>query len=809
MKTDDGHEKRPRFWLWFLLLVPLALGISRLRFEVEILNLLPAKLGVVQGLKLYQQHFANARELILTVEAPTVEEAESASRALAETLRARTNLVASVMWQPVWMEDPGQAAELMAFLWLNQPPAVFAEMAHRLAPGNLGATLQATRERLATSLSLYDLATGAHDPYGLMRLPEVLSSTTPAMGTGEGVFASPDGTFHLVFVEAGSDLSGYRACRSWMDEVRRVLAEARQSGAVPANVALHTTGRPAFVDEISRSMEQDMGGASAGTLAVIGLLFWLTHRRLVPLFWLVVMLLAILGGSLALGGLFFGTINVVSMGFASILLGLSEDFGIVIYQGSRTRPDRTARELRREAAPGIGWSALTTAGAFLMLNLSALPGLGQLGSLVAIGIVLASVVMLYGYTPLVLRFRPPADCDPRTATQRERFLLFQANRLLPKPMIWLITVAALVAAGVLIGRDGLRTDHSPDPLKPKRSEAYATMDRIKANLTRAEEPLWVLVPGRSEGEVAGRLAQAEAVLDRAVSNQWIAGYTLPTLLWPQPEHQRANRRLLASLLPQRESLRQAASRAGFTPDALFMTEQMLDVWQGAATEGNAAVFWPTNRASRWILARLAARTDDGFLAVGWVQPTRRAAATRQLAAEWPAGMQEQGVILSGWELLGSTVFDLVLSDLPRVMIPVFLLVVATLWLAFRRVREVVLSLATLVFSAVCLTGTMNLLGWEWNLLNVMGLPLLLGMGVDFSIHIQLALRDHGGDLLALRQSVGRALLLAGSTTVAGFASLAFSSNAGMASLGLVCALGITLTLLVAVYLLPVWWKAWK
>jgi len=83
------------------------------------------------------------------------------------------------------------------------------------------------------------------------------------------------------------------------------------------------------------------------------------------------------------------------------------------------------------------------------------------------------------------------------------------------------------------------------------------------------------------------------------------------------------------------------------------------------------------------------------------------------------------------------------------------------------------------------------------------------MGVDFSIHIQLALRRYHGDLLAVRRSVGRALLLAGSTTVAGFGSLAFSSNAGMASLGLVCALGITLALLTAVYLLPVWWNAWQ
>ena len=90
---------------------------------------------------------------------------------------------------------------------------------------------------------------------------------------------------------------------------------------------------------------------------------------------------------------------MVSLGFASILLGLAEDFGIVLYQESRTHPNLSIKEIRREAAPGNFWSALTTSGAFLLLNLSGLPGLGQLGSLVAIGIVLAALVMLYAYLP--------------------------------------------------------------------------------------------------------------------------------------------------------------------------------------------------------------------------------------------------------------------------------------------------------------------------------------------------------------------------------------------------------------------------
>ena len=116
MRTRRGR------WLWLLLLVPIALGLARLRFNVEVLDLLPADLPVVRGLKLYQQHFANARELIITLRAADAEQAESTAHSIADRLRAATNLVASVTWQPPWLERPGEVGELLAYLWLNQPP---------------------------------------------------------------------------------------------------------------------------------------------------------------------------------------------------------------------------------------------------------------------------------------------------------------------------------------------------------------------------------------------------------------------------------------------------------------------------------------------------------------------------------------------------------------------------------------------------------------------------------------------------------------------------------------------------------------
>src|SRR5262245_49348175 len=111
-----------RRWLWFLILIPVIAGVIRLRFDVEVRDLLPPHLPAFQGLKLYQQHFANARELIITVKAADPDQAEAAARTIAEQLRRQTYLVSGAFWQPPWLEHPAQSAELLAYLWLNQSP---------------------------------------------------------------------------------------------------------------------------------------------------------------------------------------------------------------------------------------------------------------------------------------------------------------------------------------------------------------------------------------------------------------------------------------------------------------------------------------------------------------------------------------------------------------------------------------------------------------------------------------------------------------------------------------------------------------
>src|SRR4051812_29361886 len=204
--------QHPGRWWWLLLLIPCAIGLMRLHMEAEVFDLLPPNLRSVQGLQIYQKHFSNARELIVTVKSDTAETTEAAARAIAESLRPMSNEIAGVTWQPPWMEHPEQTAELVAYLWFNQPPAVFAELTNRLAPGNLVRTLQDTRERLAMSLSPEDIARSSYDPFGMTRLPESVAGAAPSFVQGGEGFSSPDSKFRIVFLQASVDLQSYPQC---------------------------------------------------------------------------------------------------------------------------------------------------------------------------------------------------------------------------------------------------------------------------------------------------------------------------------------------------------------------------------------------------------------------------------------------------------------------------------------------------------------------------------------------------------------------------------------------------------------------
>src|ERR1700677_4189208 len=101
-------------WWCLLFLIPVFIGATRLHFDTEVLDLLPGDNTAVQGLKIYQQNFSHARQLIITVKSSNPDDSAPAAKAIGQNLRAATNLIADANWQAPWQEHPDQAAELIA-----------------------------------------------------------------------------------------------------------------------------------------------------------------------------------------------------------------------------------------------------------------------------------------------------------------------------------------------------------------------------------------------------------------------------------------------------------------------------------------------------------------------------------------------------------------------------------------------------------------------------------------------------------------------------------------------------------------------
>ncbi len=799
-----------RRW-WVLLILAVVLGLWRLRFDVDVLDLLPSDEPTVQGLKLYERHFTNARELVLSLRAPDPAQAEKLAETLADRLRQQTNLVDDVLWQAPWMEHPEQLGELLACIWLNQPPGDFAALTNRFTPDLLKAQLDRTKEELTTSIKPMDVARHEFDPFDLLNMPTLTNLSGLSMDQSPQMFASSNGTFRLLYVQAAVDLSGYRECESWLKSIHGVVDGLRAEGPKDDwdGVVIRFTGRPVFVEEIATSMQRDMSHSVGITATIIALLFWLTHRRWLPMLWLLALLGVILFATLALGGLVLGTINVISLGFAAVLLGLAVDYAVVHYQEALAHPDLSVPEIRRAIAPSIIWAAITTMSAFLVLNWGGLPGLGQLGSLVAIGVATSALVMVMIYLPPLFpdRRKPPANQPP--ARWWNYFVAPLESSVAHAPQTKYAhgnalrltgLILAVVCAVLCFRRPGL--DRTGDALRPLNGEAQNALDELTREMNLPPDPVWVIVSGRDEPETYQHLITAGEVLDGAVSNKLIGRYVLPTPLWPRAEFQNANRVTAAFLGKQGPLLENAALADGFNSNALVLTGELLHTWAGAGS--STGVVWPTNHLSRWLLKRFVAQAPNQWLVMGLVYP-----ATNHIDSSALAGLSsrlaEKGALLSSWQLLGAATLRRVQSRMWQVVTPMLVLVLASLWFAFRRWTEILLGVAVLCMSGLCLLAVMSLANWSWNLMNLMAVPLILGTGVDYCIFMQLALRRHGGDLVIARRSVGRALMLCGGTAMAGFGSLALSSNAGMAGLGRVCAVGIGANMLISVFLLPSWW----
>ena len=123
-----------------------------------------------------------------------------------------------------------------------------------------------------------------------------------------------------------------------------------------------------------------------------------------------------------------------------------------------------------------------------------------------------------------------------------------------------------------------------------------------------------------------------------------------------------------------------------------------------------------------------------------------------------------------------------------------------LWIALRRIGDVLLTLVPLLVAGVVTLELCVVLGLPLNFANIIALPLLLGVGVAFKIYYIMAWR--AGKTALLQSVLTRAVIFSAMTTATAFGSLWMSNHPGTSSMGKLMALALVCTMAAAVLFQP-------
>ncbi|MGM9999606.1 MAG: MMPL family transporter [Candidatus Bruticola sp.] len=124
-----------------------------------------------------------------------------------------------------------------------------------------------------------------------------------------------------------------------------------------------------------------------------------------------------------------------------------------------------------------------------------------------------------------------------------------------------------------------------------------------------------------------------------------------------------------------------------------------------------------------------------------------------------------------------------------------------LFVHFRKIGAALLSLLPKVLGIVWMVGLMGLLGCDFNSANFLALPLILGIGLVFGIHIIHRVSEEGGNGI-FSHSTGPSITLSALTTMIGFATMIPANHQGVATLGLVMTLGVGANLISSAVFMP-------
>jgi uncharacterized protein len=801
--------------LIFVALIVTALSIivlvTRKNLDSEVLDLLPPRFESVMGLKKYNSEFAQARQMVFGFlgEEGHADDVDTFKSHFMSELAKEPWVLRT--FDRVPLETPEGLLEIQGIvppLLLNLPSDAFKDATTLLEAANIRERLTHIRDTIGGD-SIRTMMEVNVDPLGLLTRAMKPFASGSSLDAGSAL-SSSDNLYQIaLFLTNEPDLSA-AACQSTMVKIadfqNRMLKE--WTGYKPK---VYLTGRTAFVAQISKSMEADATFSAVLSILIVSGLFYLAFRRFLPLIGICLVLLLSALVALAFGMLIFRSLNVIAIGFFSILVGVGVDFSLLLfgrYQQARRKrsghPEAVFVAVR-DIGAAVFYVVCTTAIGFLALNFSQSSGFAQLGTLVALGVGFAGLFMVLFLFMFFKHVKPPAGTD---------FMLVGTTRFVDsmfrQPITMLVIASAVLAAGAVIALVPwipLGFDTNPLSLQPKHIPASVALKVLSDELKQPSDPLTILVEASSQEEFHDRWVRIEDALRVGQEKGVIKSYSTPVALALSPSQFDANRSVLKSIdFEEVESVtRESLNQNGFDLDAfkgLFELLSRLKAEQSQTGLPDWSRIFP-EKSSWWFLVDRYFAPGKPTVAVGYARPEKpvQSATDQKAVADLIHGADPRAII-TGWSY---TLWDLIpwaKGELVSFTSIVGILILLLLWVVYRRLSLWLVHASALVLSMLGLVASLKLFHLTINLLNTLAFPLVLAIGVDYGIQFLVVSRREG-DLRENLANVLKPLSVCGLTTFAGFAVLIPAQNPALSGLGTVCAIGVFWCLLTTFfYMVP-------
>jgi uncharacterized protein len=617
---------------------------------------------------------------------------------------------------------------------------------------------------------------------------------------------------------------------------KAIRATIEKLGLTPdKGVRVRLTGSVALSDEEFATVADGAALNGAVTILVVLLLLWLALNQARIVFAVLVNLAVGLTFTAAIGLAMVGALNLISVAFAVLFIGLGVDFGIqfsVRYRAER-HANRDLGEALRATARGVAGPLLLAAASIAAAFYSFLPtayvGLSELGLIAGTGMIVAFLTTITLLPALLSVLRPAGEPAPVGWSA-----LAPLDRFLDRRRNWVVgaTLTAIVLGLPLLA--SLRFDFNPLDLRSRQVESVSTLLDLMGDPDTSPNTIDILEPDLASAsalaEKLGRLKEVAKVRtlesfvpkdqDEKLALIDDASFFFENTLTPdQVDPAPTPAQTLEAIDKTAADLSGAAT--GIDSPAAMQARRLAGALtalakapQAERDEAERVLVTPLMTTLREVRDLLTAEhvtidTLPPALKSAWVS------ADGEVRVEVaPSGDGNDNAVISRFvdavrtvapQASGAPVF---IVEAAATIVKAFLeaavwsvaSIAIILFVTLRRWVDVALTLVPLM---VAIVGTLEIcvaIGLQLNFANIIALPLLLGVGVAFKIYYVMAWR--AGETNFLQSSLTRAVFFSACATATAFGSLWFSHHPGTSSMGKLMALALATTLSAAVLFQP-------